>query len=92
MVAPNDILSSLSKQPNGARGELGMMFKGGGGHSMAWEIVQGKPVIFDTQTGKTYKSALDIAQLSTNLTHSGFTRLDDKALNTNFLMRWVKNA
>ena len=31
----------------------------GGGHSVAYEIVRGKPVIFDTQSGKKFKTAAD---------------------------------
>lgn len=86
------IFGKLSELPNGARGELGMHWKMGGGHSMAFEIVKGRPVIFDTQNGKRYSSPEDIATVAANMKEVGFTRLDDVNLNENFLMRWLQDA
>lgn len=92
-VEPNGIFKQLAKYPDGSRGELGMRWLPGGGHSMAWEVVDGKPVIFDTQNGQVYKSGSSAFKtLQRNMSEAGITRLDNKALNTNFLMRWVKNA
>lgn len=59
---------------------------------MAWEIVGGKPVIFDTQVRRKYTSLEDIEKLGNNIAEAGFTRLDNKELNEDFLRRWVKNA
>lgn len=88
-----DILMGLSKQPNKARGELGVTWKAGGAHSVAWEIVNNKPVIFDTQTGKVYKDAGDLGwDFGRHVKDAGFTRLDNKELSDEYLARWVKNA
>lgn len=46
---PKALLSALRKQPDGSRGEVGIGWSMGGGHSIAYEIVKGKPVIFDAQ-------------------------------------------
>ena len=69
-----------------------MEWFGGGGHSMAWEIVGGKPVIIDNQTGRMYRSVQEFNEVRQNMVDSAITRLDDKSLNTNFLMRWVRDA
>lgn len=91
-LKPTDIFSALSTQPNGARGELGVSWKIGGGHSMAWEIVKGKPVIFDAQTRRVYENPETLLKLTGAMKEAGFTRLDNVPLNEDFLMRWVKNA
>lgn len=87
------LFQRLAEQPDGSRGEIGMQWAGAGGHSMAYEIVDRKPVIFDTQTGKRYDSAEDWWGDTglPKVKSIGFTRLDDKPLDLNFLMRWAKN-
>lgn len=45
----------LDGNPEGARGNLMVEWASGGGHSMAYEVIDGKVVIRDTQTGKTYE-------------------------------------
>lgn len=82
------IFSALRKQPNGSRGELGVAWLGGGAHSMAYEIINGKPVIFDAQSGRRYTGAA-LDKVSTGIGNAAFTRLDDKDLNFDFLQRWV---
>lgn len=86
------IFDQLAKNPEGARGELGMSWNQGGAHSMAWEIIGGKPVIFDTQSGKAYDAAKFSQEVATNVSKAGYTRLDDIPLNTNFLGKWVRNV
>lgn len=90
-ISPADVLSSLAEQPDGARGELTMRWSMGGGHSMAYEIVKGKPVIFDNQNGKVFKTAEDLKDVVDRFSDAGFTRLDNKELNDAFIQRWVKN-
>lgn len=85
------IFDTLAKEPNGSRGELGVMWNMGGGHSMAYEIVKGKPVIFDGQTGKIYEDALKLMDMP-SIKSAGFTRLDNIELNNDYLMRWMTNA
>lgn len=87
------ILEALAKEPTGSRGELGVMWKMGGGHSMAYEIFDGKPVIFDTQNGKKLTNLEELASHGLDqVKTAGFTRLDNMPLNHDYLARWVKNA
>lgn len=91
------IFSALGKQPDGARGEFSMTWEGagivpGGGHSMAWEVVKGKPVVFDTQTGKRYDNPDSLNDVGSRIMSAGLTRLDNVDLNEDYLKRWVQNA
>ena len=88
---PRKIFERLAKEPNGSRGELGVIWKQGGGHSMAYEIFDGKPLIFDAQTGRAFVNFDDLAE-SMDIGGAGFTRLDNLDLNTDYLRRWVRNA
>lgn len=88
----NKIFSSLANEPNGARGELGVGWQFGGGHSMAWEIVNGKPVIFDTQNSTMFNSSESFAKLAGNVKQAGYTRLDNLDMNNEYLKRWLQNA
>lgn len=91
-AAAKATFKALSKQPNGSRGEVGIGWAFGGGHSVAYEIVNNKPVIFDTQSGTKIKTPSDwqkAFQLDTR--EVTYTRLDNKTLNTDWLERWVKN-
>jgi hypothetical protein len=90
--APENIFSVLSKQPERSRGELGVFWQGGGGHSMAYEIINGVPHIFDGQTGEMYSSMTDVATKLPEIGAAGFTRLDNIDLDTKFVQRWVKNV
>lgn len=88
-----DPFKTIRKHPSGARGELTVMWAMGGGHSVAWENVKGKPTIFDTQSGKKYDN---IKEWNTTfpmpLREAGITRLDNQELNTKFLARWLQDA
>lgn len=87
-----EIFENLASYPNGARGELSVGWAEGGGHSMAWEIVRGKPIIFDAQNGQTFKSPVDFGGMAIHIDKAGTTRLDDLPINEEFLRRWVKNV
>lgn len=97
------LLKTLSSTyPNGARGELEFNWLFGGGHSMAWEIINGEACVIDCQTGKCYDSRTannilsgDSVNFESYLTFaSGLNaiRLDDIPLDTDFLRRWVKDV
>jgi hypothetical protein len=49
-------ISALAAQGNGARGNLMVQWNVGGGHSMAYEVKDGKVRILDGQTGKVAKN------------------------------------
>lgn len=86
------LYDTLAKQGNGARGELGMMWIMGGGHSMAYEVVRGKTVIFDTQNGKHYPTPDAFTDNMSVIGHMAYTRLDNVDLNDDYLKRWLKDA
>lgn len=91
-AAPNALFKALSKEPNGSRGEVSIAWAMGGGHSIAYEIVKGKPMIIDTQSGKRIKNADDWNAQYKLTTGAVYTsRLDNKPLNNDWLERWVKN-
>lgn len=72
-------INMIEKQGNGARGNLMVWFKtgwdgtGGGGHSMVYEVQNGKMIIKDGQTGKVYKNPNKILSMTDA---SSFARLD----------------
>lgn len=87
-----NIFEAISKQPEGARGELGLGWRSGGAHSMAWEVINGKAHVFDTQTRTRYDVRDFQAMISENVKDAGITRLDNAPLNEGFLRRWAKNV
>lgn len=92
---PSSIFDVLSREPHGSRGELGVKWGIGGGHSMAYEIVKGRPVIFDNQTGQMYKDADSLQKAfapAGGVLDAAYTRLDNLPLNDAFLTRWLKDA
>lgn len=87
------VFNALLTQPSGSRGELAVKYRVGGGHSIAWELFDGVPVIFDTQTGKTYRTPDDFNRdFGLSVAAAAFTRLDNLDLNMDFLLRWVRNS
>lgn len=90
-LTSSDVFSRLMRQPEGSRGEISVRWMQGGAHSIAYEIVDKKPVIFDTQTNRIFKTASDFDVYMDRIKDAGFTRLDDKELDTEFLQRWLKS-
>lgn len=86
------IMDAIGKQGDGARGEVGMGWLMGGGHSVAYEVVGGKPVVFDNQSGKKYQSAKELTKLTEYAGDVAITRLDNKELNMDYLTRWAQDA
>ena len=90
---PKEILDTLSKEPNGSRGELQMSWGPlAGGHSVAYEIVDNKAVVIDAQSGKVYKSASALGELTKHAIGINYTRLDNKDLNTLAFPAWLRDA
>ena len=86
------VFTELSKQADGARGEIELRWYSGGAHSIAWEIIKGSPVIFDCQTGIMYDSPKDFNTLSMWASGISYSRLDNVDFNIDFLLRWLENA
>lgn len=85
-----ELFDYLAKQPNGSRGEAVFNFRSFG-HSLSYEIFNGKPVIFDTQKNQMF----DADSFKNFLTKWGspstvdLTRLDNLDLDYAFLSRWA---
>lgn len=75
---------ALKKQPNGARGAAFCTWGGSGssGHVVAYEIENGKPILYDAQSGDRYENVSDIFN---DVKATSFIRLDDKEPNYNFV-------
>jgi hypothetical protein len=87
------VFQRLTQEPSGSRGEAVFNF-GGFGHSLAYEIFDGKPYIFDTQKGQafdedTFNNFVNKWGAPRNVE---FTRLDNLDLDINFLSRWATNT
>lgn len=92
-TGPDAIFKALKDQPDRSRGEVTMSWQMGGGHSIAYEMIKGKPVLFDTQSGKRFSNASEMANFyKVNISKAGFTRLDNKSMNKAWIERWVKNS
>jgi hypothetical protein len=86
------VLEELAKQPNGSRGEVLFKFPNFG-HSMAYEVVDGVPHIFDSQKGTLYNAATKMVESKWDgFTAAEITRLDNIDLDLNFLSRWATNV
>lgn len=92
-VTAQKVFEDLAKQPNGSRGELGVSWIMGGAHSLAYEIFDGKPVVFDTQSGLKMDSVESFSKGAGEVLGSaGLTRLDNVPLNLDYLQKWVKSV
>jgi hypothetical protein len=87
-----DVFTALAKEPEGSRGELGIGYQVSGGHSLAYEIIDGKPHVFDNQTGTLHNEQSFASAFGGHLKAAGYTRLDNIELNEPFVRRWVKNV
>jgi len=86
-------MDTLAKQPDRSRGDLQMSWGPMmGGHSVAYEVVNKKQVIFDTQSGKTYSTPSELNALTQRAQGLSFNRLDNKNLNEIGLTAWMKDA
>lgn len=87
-----DVHRALSAEPDRSRGEFQVTWRGSrSGHSMAYEIINNKPVIFDAQSGAVYKTPSDLDQIMAYVGRANYTRLDNKKLNPLMMMAWVQD-
>lgn len=62
----NNIIEQLNKQPEGSYGNIMVYWREGGGHSMFYQIEDGKPVIYDAQSNKNYT----LSEISEHINYS----------------------
>lgn len=93
----NEIFNALSKEPDRSRGMITMMVAGhSGGHVMSYEIIDNKPVIYDSQNKKMYTSSDNVCEYFSSMennfiVNAGYTRLDNVNLNMESISDWVDN-
>jgi hypothetical protein len=85
------VLEALGLQPNGSRGEALFKFPSFA-HSMAYEIVDGVPHIFDSQKGTLYNASHVVESKWDGFSAAEITRLDNANLDLKFLTRWADNV
>lgn len=86
------VFSALSSSPNGSRGELIMKWKSGSSHSIAWEILNGKPIFYDCQRSIMFDTPEKFNSYADEIQEATFQRLDNVDLNLDFLQRWCENT
>jgi hypothetical protein len=79
------ITEETTKQGNGARGELHIVWSTGNGHSVAYEIANNELMIYDAQTGETYKGFNKFKDVVNNVSYA---RRDNLEFNTEELKRY----
>ena len=85
-IAAAEVEKHLASYGDGARGQFCTYWIGGGGHSVAWEVVDGDVVLRDCQTNETV-DVIDYLQYSTDAT---FFRTDNLEL-TEEALKCVRN-
>ena len=85
----SDLDKELVKQGNGARGNL-LLNLANGGHSVAYEVVNGKLVLLDTQHGKAFGSNVLDAVYGASKDAVSYVRTDNLEFNDiDFIKRLV---
>lgn len=78
----SNLFKELSKQPNGSRGAAFCTWSGGSsGHVVAYTVENGKPVLYDGQTGNVHKNPSDL--FGPDAEETSFIRLDNVQPNYN---------
>lgn len=77
----DNTIEDLIATGEGSRGALNVFWMGGGGHSMAYEIHNGKPIIYDCQTGRIE----DAREILKNTVESHAVRLDNIEPNAEYI-------
>ena len=90
-----ELFKALSNEPDRSRGMITMMAAGfSGGHVLSYEIIDNKPVIYDSQNKRMYNSSNNVceyfASMENNfIINAGYTRLDNANLNIVSAYGWV---
>ena len=77
-------IKNLQKQGDGARGNLMVLFKSGGAHSIVYEVKNGKVIFKDSQINQVYDGKISLTRASSSpeqflygTTSNAFARLDN---------------
>lgn len=84
------VSEKLAEYGDGARGNLIGCYSMGGGHSIIWEVKNGKTIFRDAQTGSTYKNAKEALQFFVP-GKTEFFRTDNLEINRDTIREAVSN-
>ena len=79
----------LFKYGNGARGNLMLLFSGGGGHSVVWENSGGKLIIRDCQSNKVYSNPTQIKRILSQTISAKAMRTDNIDFDLEAIKRYL---
>lgn len=80
----NNLVKRLSKEPNNSRGAVYATWKGmNAGHVVSYEVKNGKPILYDTQSGDIYRNPKEL--FDNSAVDTGFIRLDNKEPDYNII-------
>lgn len=84
----NDTVKALESQGEGARGNLMVQWISGGGHSIAYEVENGKVVLYDCQTNTVYKDPNKVLQ---NTWYAQYMRTDNLEVDFDYVREAVND-
>lgn len=81
-VYTDRLFDAFEQGGSGSSGEVHVDWFGGGGHSMAYQVVDGKGYVLDCQTNTMYDREDYAKLIAPHVSCTGYTRLDDKVFKT----------
>lgn len=86
------MIETVEAQGEGARGYIGVQWEGGGGHSMAYEVVNGKMHLIDCQTGDDLTGDDIWYERMGYASSCTVTRVDNCEFNKAMVDRYIEDA
>lgn len=86
------LMQTVEAQGEGARGYIGVEWNGGGGHSMAYEVVNGKMHLIDCQTGEDLTGEDIWTEKMAYADRCTVTRVDNCEINKYMVDRYIEDA
>ena len=90
--ATQTLMETVEAQGEGARGYIGVQWAGGGGHSMAYEVVDGQMHLIDCQTGEDFTGEDIWTERMYYANSCVVTRVDNCEVNKYMVDRYIEDA
>lgn len=90
--ATQALIDTVEAQGEGARGYVGVQWYGGGGHSMAYEVVDGEMHLIDCQTGEDLTGEDIWYEKMIYADYCNVTRVDNCEFNKAMVDRYIEDA
>lgn len=91
-AATQELIATIEAQGEGARGYVGVNWAGGGGHSMAYEVVDGKMHLIDCQTGDDFTGEDIWKERMYYADYCAITRVDNCEVDQYMVDRYIEDA